>query len=106
METTVVNLRFEKCDIKITRNPKSGIPDPPQFGCFGNPYPVEKYGRERCLQLYREYFYKRISEDPVFREAVLNLRGKRLGCFCKPKSCHGDIIKEWLENFDKDKSDE
>lgn len=101
METTVVNLRLEKCDVKITRTPKNEIPDPPKFGCFGNPYPVEKYGRERCLELYREYFDKRVKEDTVFREAVLALRGKKLGCFCKNPdkevACHGDIIKEWLE---------
>jgi hypothetical protein len=24
---------------------------------------------------------------------VLALRGKRLGCLCKPAPCHGDIIK-------------
>jgi hypothetical protein len=23
---------------------------------------------------------------------LLELDGKRLGCFCKPKLCHGDII--------------
>lgn len=38
METVVVNLRLEKCDVKITRTPKNEIPDPPKFGCFGNPY--------------------------------------------------------------------
>jgi hypothetical protein len=98
-KTSVVNLRLEKCDVKITRTPKNEIPDPPNFGCFGNPYPVKTYGRERCLELYREYFYKRINEDIPFREAVLSLRNKKLGCFCKPdNACHGDIIKEWLDN--------
>lgn len=96
-ETIVVNFRVEKCDVKITRTPKNEIPDPPNFGCFGNPFPVKTYGRERCLELYREYFHKRIAEDMEFRSAVLSLRGKRLGCFCKPEKCHGDIIKEWLD---------
>jgi len=97
LETKVVNLRKEKCDVKITRTPKNEIPSPPQFGCFSNPYFVEKYGREECIELYKEYFYKRVEEDLVFREAVLSLRGKTLGCFCKPLACHGDIILEWLE---------
>ena len=22
------------------------------------------------------------------------LKGKTLGCFCKPKSCHGDVLVE------------
>ena len=96
--TKVVNLRKEKCDVKITRHPKKGITEPPEFGCFGNPYPVEIYGREKCLSLYREYFYNRLRNDLKFREAVLELTGKTLGCFCKPLACHGDIIKEWLDN--------
>ena len=102
MNTTVVNLRLEKCDVKITRTPKNESPDPPKFGCFGNPFPVQKYGREKCLDLFREYFLKRIEEDILFREAVLTLKGKKLGCFCKQPdkevACHGDIIKEWLDN--------
>ena len=26
------------------------------------------------------------------------LRGKNLGCWCKPEGCHGDIILSFLEN--------
>lgn len=28
------------------------------------------------------------------------LIGKRLGCFCKPHACHGDIIANYLNKFD------
>jgi hypothetical protein len=104
METTIVNLRKEKCDVKITRKPDNYIPDPPAFGCFGNPFSVKKYGREKCIEMYRSYFLKRIEEDMAFREAVLTLKGKKLGCFCKKsgpngedQACHGDVIKEWLD---------
>lgn len=102
MKTTVVNLRVEKFDVKIARNSKNQIPAPPESGCFGNPYPVKIHGRKLCLELYRIYFHKRIAEDADFKAAVINLRGKRLGCFCKPDSCHGDIIKEWLDKEFKD----
>lgn len=96
--TVVVNFRQEPCDVKITRKPDNSIPDPPEFGCFGNPFPVKKYGRARCLELYRQYFLDRIENDETFRKAVLSLKGKRLGCFCKPLPCHGDVIKEWLDS--------
>ena len=95
--TKIVNLKTDKFDIKITRHPKLGVTNPPNFGCFGNPFSVEKYGREECLRLYRNYFYKRINYDDEFREAVLSLKDKTLACFCKPLPCHGDIIKEWLD---------
>ena len=92
-----MNLRTDKFDVKITRHPKRGVTEPPEFGCFGNPYSVEKYGREKCIAMFSEYFYSRIENDAVFRNAILALRGKRLACFCKPLACHGDIIKEWLD---------
>jgi hypothetical protein len=94
---TIVNFRNEKCDVKITRKPDNSIPAPPAFGCFGNPFPVKMYGRAECIEMYRVYFEKRIKEEPAFREAVLALKGKRLGCFCDPLPCHGHVIKEWLD---------
>ena len=103
MKTIVVNFRKEKCDVKITRKPDNSIPDPPEFGCFGNPYPVGTYGRDECIRLYEIYFLKRIEEDVKFKEAVLSLRGKKLGCFCSPLRCHGDVIKKWLDKYFGDK---
>jgi hypothetical protein len=98
METTVVNFKKEPCDVKICRLPDNSIPDAPNPGCFGNPFHVDAYGRKKCIAMYEHYFHKRIHDEPEFRKAVLSLRGKRLGCFCKPLDCHGDIIKEWLDN--------
>jgi len=97
--TTVVNFKTEPCDVKICRTPKNEIPDPPAPGCFGNPFPVEKHGREKCIELYEDYFFHRVLNDEKFRNAVLELRGKKLGCFCKPLPCHGDVIKEWLDSY-------
>ena len=82
----VVNKYVDKYDVYIGRG-----------SIFGNPFPVAKYGREECLRLYKLYFDKRIKEDLEFKKAVLSLKGKVLGCFCKPKDCHGDIIVEYLE---------
>ena len=85
--TKVVNKYREAYDVYIGR--------PSQFG---NPFSVKKYGREGCIKKYREYFYKRIKEDVKFKEEVLKLKDKVLGCFCKPLACHGDVIKEYLDN--------
>ena len=38
--------------------------------------------------------------DPEFGQRIHALKGKRLGCFCKPYPCHGDIIKEYLDTLD------
>jgi len=98
METKVVNLRFDKYDVYIGRagNGKDGY--------FGNPFVLEKEGdRKEVLEKYKKYFYERLEKDAEFKRRVLELKGKILGCFCKKPDnkdilCHGDIIKEYLDN--------
>lgn len=65
-------------------------------GWLGNPYPVSDYSREESIQNYREDFLARIHQDEQFREAVEDLRGLTLACWCAPKPCHGDVILEYL----------
>ena len=54
--------------------------------------------RDRVMRCYRIAFADRIQNDPEFKRRVEELRGKTLGCFCKPKDCHGDIIASWLDH--------
>ena len=103
MATKVVNLRLEKCDVKICRTPQNTIPTPPANGCFGNPFFLKNESdRAEVVRKYKEYFLERVELDSEFRKAVLSLRDKTLGCFCKQPdrevACHGDVIVEWLEN--------
>lgn len=98
--TVAVNLRREQYDVYGGR---AGSGKPPRLctpgveeGWLGNPHPVAKCG-PLALPFFRRYFRDRIARDPVFREAVLALRGKRLGCFCKPQACHLDVVIEFLE---------
>jgi len=84
--TRVVNKNNEWYDVYIGRGSK-----------FGNPYEIGKDGtREEVIEKYREWFNKKIKKVR-FRKEVLKLRGKKLGCYCSPKACHGDVIVEWLE---------
>tara|TARA_R100000458_G_scaffold44181_1_gene42214 strand:- start:170 stop:451 length:282 start_codon:yes stop_codon:yes gene_type:complete len=90
--TEVVNLRNSTFDVYIGRAGRG------EDGYFGNPFPISKGGRDECIARYREWFEFRIENDEEFKARVLELKGKRLGCFCKPQACHGDVIAEWLEN--------
>jgi hypothetical protein len=67
-------------------------------GWLGNPFRVfaGKLTREKSISLYRSYFARRIEQSPGFRKRVLALRGKRVGCFCKPLACHLDVVAEWV----------
>lgn len=60
---------------------------------------MDKSARGSTLKKYKEYFDKRIQTDPEFKERIHSLKGKRLGCFCKPHPCHGDIIAEYLDTI-------
>ena len=61
-----------------------------------NPFQIKKYGLAQCLILYE----KKIRNDPDLMNAIPELNGKELGCWCKPSACHGDIlIKLFKEHF-------
>lgn len=57
-----------------------------------NPFSVKKYGREGCMAKYKEY----IMKDKKLLGQIEELRGKILGCWCKPEKCHGDVLLELL----------
>lgn len=89
--TTVVNIKTDKkFDVYIGRPSK-----------FGNPYRIGKgQTRSEVLLAYSVYFEVRMNKDDDFRKAVEALRGKTLGCYCKPQPCHGDVIADWLNTPD------
>ncbi|WP_433632638.1 DUF4326 domain-containing protein [Halomicrococcus sp. NG-SE-24] len=67
-------------------------------GWLGNPYKTsDGYSREEAVEKYREAFQNRFDDDE-FRDAVEELRGKTLACWCTPKACHGDVILEYLRS--------
>lgn len=66
-------------------------------GWMGNPYPESEYGRIECIRRFANDFQDRLESDPEFRNAVDQLEGETLGCYCKPKACHGDVIRNYLE---------
>lgn len=100
--TTVVNLNNnEDYDVYIGRAGQ-GLD-----GYFGNPIVRGKqccvcgekhFDNKSIVACYRKRFYRMIEEDEAFAERISHLKGKRLGCFCKPDYCHGDVIAEYLES--------
>lgn len=93
-QTTIVNLRIHKYDVYIGRAGHG------QDGYYGNPFPILP-GRPRgsTIDEFRRYFYKRLNKDPEFKHKIHELKGKTLGCFCKPYPCHGDIYIEYLNTL-------
>jgi hypothetical protein len=87
-KTVAVNCKTDQYDALVDRTT-----------IFGNPFREWKYGRADCIKMYRGYFYRRCITDPDFYRAVLGLRGKRIGCHCKPLDCHADVIAEFLNDL-------
>lgn len=73
-------------------------------GWLGNPYPADVFGREECIQKFRSVFEERLHDEPEFREAVRELAGKTLGCWCQSvdedePACHGEVIAEHADRL-------
>lgn len=105
--TKVINIKSgEPYDVYIGRSGHG------KDGYFGNPHTLggvycpecKSYHDRRCaIAAFKKDFYERIEIDDVFKQKVLDLRDKTLGCFCKQPhieiACHGDIYVEYLNNI-------
>ena len=68
---------------------------------WGNPYSMYDEGEDRD-EVIRKYKYDFDFEKFPNKDKSLvhKLAGKRLGCFCKPEVCHGDVLANYLNSFD------
>lgn len=83
----VVNKYKEDYDVYIGRG-----------SMWGNPFHIGEHGtRDEVIELYKMHLWKQIKQGKITKEDLLELDGKRLGCFCKPQACHGDIIVKAVE---------
>lgn len=81
----VVHFKKEPYDIYIGRGSK-----------WGNPFTHKqetqaKYivaSRKEAVEKYEEW----LKQQPHLLKVLPELKGKILGCWCKPKACHGDVL--------------
>lgn len=69
-----------------------------------NPFPItDTCDREMSVKLFRTYFIREIvKRNPEILKALSDLKeSDLLMCYCKPKACHGDIVKEIWEFFQR-----
>jgi len=105
MTTRVVNRYAEGFDVYIGRLPRGfhyGNPFTHRSGKSMGHAEVLVDTREEAVAAYRDWLLgdKHKDVDPERRMWILQnmdaLMGKRLGCFCKPKACHGDVLIEMM----------
>ncbi|MCC5611230.1 DUF4326 domain-containing protein [Nostoc sp. CHAB 5834] len=87
--TRAVNVKYEEFDVYMGRAmpgyPASKWRNPFREGVDGN--------RAQVIAKYRAW----LLTQPALLADIEELRGLRLGCWCKPKDCHVDFIVELLE---------
>lgn len=90
-ETQVVHVQKRSFDVYIGRGSRSHVESP-----YHNPFIIGPDGsRDEVLLLFFEYWYAP-EQAPLRRAAIAELTGKKLGCWCHPDRCHGDIIAGYL----------
>lgn len=106
--TVVVHCRHAAYDVYIGRPSKWGNP----FSHIGeSSAPVQVATREAAVKCYEQWIlggqqqiHDRLarSPQPIVRptteEIKRELKGKRLGCWCKPQGCHGDVLARIAES--------
>jgi hypothetical protein len=84
MTTRVVHCKREKFDVYIGRPSR-----------WGNPYTFKKgtiaefvVPKDEVIPRYEAW----LKQQPELMASLHELKGKTLGCWCKPAACHGDIL--------------
>ena len=60
--------------------------------CIG---PSKEWILEDILRTYENY----VRNNPSLKNSLHELKGKQLGCWCKPNQCHGDILIKLYNEF-------
>jgi hypothetical protein len=77
---------MEPFDVYIGRPSKWGNPFTHKSGTLAK---FRVASREEAVQRYEEWL---LSHPELVKAAKEELKGKVLGCWCKPYACHGDIL--------------
>lgn len=83
----VVHCKKEPYDVYIGRPSKWGNPFSHRDDTLAK-FKVSSH--EEAIKAYRDW----IIQQPHLMKDLNELKGKVLGCWCKPYSCHGDVLLE------------
>jgi hypothetical protein len=87
----VVNIKTDRYDVYIGRPSKWGNPYSHKDDTLAE-FKVDT--RKEAIDKYEEY----LLQNDDLMNSIHELKGKILGCWCKPKRCHGDILAKYANN--------
>lgn len=91
--------KMDKHDVFIGRPSILGNPYTHLTGNTRAQYKVNT--REEAIEMFERYAWERMHQDKEFCAAILDCEGKTVGCFCKPKACHGDCFDRLISRWKK-----
>jgi hypothetical protein len=72
---------------------------------LGNPFSVQQYGREQCIEKYRAWLKSEYAKHgKVYAEIQRLVEIAEQGdlvlvCWCSPEPCHGEVLKRVIEHL-------
>lgn len=95
MTTKVVNKYKDSYDVYIGRGSKWGNPFTHRDTKTKAKYKVAS--RAESVASFKDYITE--GDGQHLLNDLHELKGKTLGCFCKPQACHGDILAELADTM-------
>lgn len=90
MKAVVVHCQRDQFDVYVGRGRDSE---------WGNPFVLGQDGdRAEVIAKFKRHLWARVQDEG--RELIVKLaelHGKRLGCWCSPEACHGDVLAQAAE---------
>ncbi len=105
----------------LTRKPNAKVRFPPTDSPFANPFKLSLDAKKMyaptskeyaaqvmvVIKKYDVYIRAKIANGEITKEQIQQLKGKRLGCWCKMPDkkggndvpCHGDILKKIVDEM-------
>jgi hypothetical protein len=102
--TLVVHCMRDDYDVYIGRGKD---PHTLEWGEWGNPFSHRESTSsmvnransvEEAIESYKQDLWRRLRDGRLSVEKLAALKGKRLGCWCAPGPCHGEVLAaaaEW-----------
>ena len=55
--------------------------------------------QDAAIFAFEQRFRQKLSQNPELIEKLVELRDKTLGCWCKPKACHCDVLLKLADEY-------
>lgn len=94
MRTIAVHMS-SGCDVLIDRTTPWGNPFTHKPSALAE---VRVDSRDEAIEAFAEWVTESLDPKAVWiRDHVHTLRGKRLGCWCPPRRCHGEVLADMAD---------